>query len=129
MEFRNLTPFPAIAFDALDQRDVRFHTVAIRLTFTLQPDGTLAFAEEQTPLITSDVYYGEPNQSSSRQESDFVPYKPCTDVIINAHAHAPMGKVLEQFYTGIEIQSASIAPNFPARPHGLTSLMPPLPLN
>lgn len=125
MEFRNLTPFPAIAFDALDQRDVRFHTVAIRLTFTLQPDGTLAFAEEQTPLITSDVHYGEPNQSSSRQESDFVPYKPCTDVIINAHAHAPMGKVLEQFYTGIEIQSASITPDFPSRPHGLNQFDAP----
>lgn len=125
MEFRNLTPFPAIAFDALDQRDSRFHTVVMRLTFTLQPDGTLAFAEEQTPLLASDMYYGEPNRSSVRQESDFAPYKPCTDVIVNAHAHAPGGRALEQFLAGIEIQSAAIVPNLPPRPHGMNQFAPP----
>jgi hypothetical protein len=36
MEFRNRTPFPAMAFDCLDQRDQRFHTLVMRLTFELQ---------------------------------------------------------------------------------------------
>lgn len=125
MEFRNLTPFPAIAFDALDQRDIRFHTVVMRLTFTLQQDGTLTFAQEQTPLQASDVYYGEANLSSVRQESDFAPYKPCTDVIVNAHAYAPGGRALEQFLAGIEIQRAAIVPDLPPRPHGMNQFMPP----
>lgn len=125
MEFRNLTPFPAIAFDALDQRDVRFHTVVMRMTFNVQRDATLAFAEEQTPLLASDEYHGVPNQSSVRQESDFAPYKPFTDVIINAHAHAPGGRALAQFLTGIEIQRGAIVPDLPPRPHGMNQFMPP----
>lgn len=125
MEFRNLTPFPAISFEALDQRDIRFHTVVMRITFNVQPDGTLAFAEEQTPLLASDLYYGEPNLSSVRQESDFAPYKPFTDVLVNAHAHVPGGHALEQFLTGIEIKRASIVPNLPPRPHGMNQFTPP----
>ena len=54
MEFVNHTPFPAIAFDAIDQRDMLFHTVVIRITFTVSDQGTLEFAEEQTPLVTTD---------------------------------------------------------------------------
>jgi hypothetical protein len=56
MEFRNLTPYPAMAFDALDQHDQRFHVVVMRLTFELQPGGQLLLAPEQTPLVTSDEY-------------------------------------------------------------------------
>lgn len=109
MEFRNLTPFPAMSFDGLDQHDRRFHTVVMRLSFELQDDGALAFAPVQTPLATSDEYYGEPNCSSVRQESDLAPYKPHTDVIVIADACAPQGRARTLFPVALRIDDASTA--------------------
>lgn len=119
MEFRNLTPFPAIAFDGLDQHDQRFHVVAMRLTFELQDDGTLALAPLQTPLATTDEFYGELNRSSVRQESDLAPYKPRTDVIVVADACAPQGRASKQFAVALQINSAPTTPDLPPEPYGL----------
>lgn len=106
MEFRNLTAFPAMAFDSLDQHDQRFHTVVMRLTFFVQDDGALAPAPEQTPLATGDEFYGEVNRSSVRQESDLAPYKPHTDVIVVANACAPQGRASKLFAVALTINSA-----------------------
>ena len=121
MEFRNLTPFPAMAFDSLDQHDRRFHTVVMRLTFALQDDGRLALAPVQTPLATSDDYFGEPNRSSVRQESDLAPYKPHTDVILIADAVAPQGrpKPTKRFDVTLQINGAPTVPELPPEPHGM----------
>lgn len=119
MEFRNLTPFPSIAFDALDQRDQRFHTVVMRLTFEVQVDGLLALAPLQTPLVTTDEFYGEVNRSSVKQESDLAPYKPHTDVIVIADAWSPQGKASERFTVAIQINDAPIMPDLPPEPHGV----------
>jgi hypothetical protein len=110
MEFRNLTPFPAMAFDALDQHDQRFHVVVMRLTFDVQDDGTLLLAPVQTPLATTDDYFGELNRSSVRQESDLAPYKPHTDVIVIADAHAPRGRATNAFFVGLKINGAPTEP-------------------
>ena len=106
MEFRNLTPFPAMSFDGLDQHDQRFHTVVMRLSFEVQDDGALAFAPVQTPLVTSDEYHGEPNLSSVRQESDLAPYKPHTDVIVVADACAPKEQASAMFPVALRIDEA-----------------------
>ncbi len=119
MEFRNLTPFPAMAFDGLDQHDQRFHSVVMRLTFELQDDGKLALAPVQTPLVTTDEFYGELNRSSVRQESDLAPYKPHTDVIVIADACAPQGKASKLFHVALKINGAPTTPDLPPEPHGL----------
>ena len=119
MEFRNLTPFPAIAFDSLDQHDQRFHSVVMRLTFEVGDDGKLALAPAQTPLAMTDEFHGEANQSSVRQESDLAPYKPHTDVIVIADACAPQGKPSELFGVALKINGAPTAPDLPLEPHGL----------
>jgi hypothetical protein len=119
MEFRNLTPYPAMAFDALDQHDQRFHVVVMRLTFELQDDGTLLLAPVQTPLATTDEYYGEMNYSSVRQESDLAPFKPHTDVIVNADACAPQGRATTAFAVALKINGAPTEPDLPPEPYGL----------
>ncbi|WP_322403608.1 DUF2169 domain-containing protein [Massilia luteola] len=119
MEFRNLTPFPAMAFDALDQHDQRFHVVVMRLTFELRHDGALLLAPAQTPLVTTDDYYGDMNHSSVRQESDLAPYKPHTDVIVIADACAPQGRATGEFAVALKINGAPTEPDLPPEPHGL----------
>lgn len=123
MEFRNLTPFPSIAFDALDQRDHRFHTVVMRLTFELQEDGKLTLAPVQTPLVTTDEFYGELNRSSIKQESDLAPYKPHTDVVVIGDACAPQGTASTMFTAALKICAAPSAPELPPEPRGLNPSM------
>jgi hypothetical protein len=119
MEFRNLTPFPAIAFDGIDQHHQRFHSVVMRLTFALQDDGALSLAPVQTPLAMTDEFYSEANRSSVRQESDLAPYKPHTDVIVIADACAPQGKPSNLFGVALKINGAPTTPELPPEPHGV----------
>ncbi|NHZ97923.1 DUF2169 domain-containing protein [Massilia sp. CCM 8734] len=119
MEFVNETPFPAIAFDSVDQRDMLFHTVVIRITFVIASDGTLAFADEQTPLVATDAYFGEINRSSVRQESDFAPFKPHTDIIVIANGFAPRMRPCATFNVGLMVTDVPQQPEYPPKPYGL----------
>lgn len=125
MEFRNLTPFPAMGFDSLDQRDALFHTVVLRQTFELQADLSLAFAEEQAPLVMSDMFYGEMNESSVKQESDLAPFKPNTDVIVIANGYSPALTPMPRFMVGIKIIGKPAQQPLPPYPQGLNQFLAP----
>jgi hypothetical protein len=103
MEFTNYTPFPALAFESVDQHDQEFHVVVLRATFDIMPNMELKLADDQQPLAFTDEYYGELNKSSIRQESDLSPYKPKCDVIIIGSAYAPGLKPASRFEAGIRI--------------------------
>lgn len=103
MEFRNYTPFAPLTFEHLDVEDNSFQAVILRGTFNLIPDAPLQPARDQEPLMTSDEFYDHPDTSSVRFESDLVPYKPCSDIVINATAYAPGGRALPSWIAGIQI--------------------------
>jgi len=107
MEFRNHTPFPALAFQMLDRDENEYHVVVMRATMEIADDGALRFSEEQAPLAVTDEYFGELNKSSVRQESDLAPFKPECDVIVNATAYAPGGKPSPSFEVGVRINGNS----------------------
>jgi hypothetical protein len=100
MEFRNYTPFPALAFASVVPGNQRFQTVVLRQTFVLRA-GVLVLDQAQSPLVTADQYFGEPNASSVKAESDLAPYKPRCDVVICADAHAPGDLPVPQFNVGV----------------------------
>lgn len=106
MEFNNLTPFPSLAFEGIDQHNQEFHVVAIRATFDITPDTEMKLADEQQPLAIRDEYFGEVNKSSIRLESDLSPYKPKCDVIVIGSAYSPGGKPVSRFEAGIRISGA-----------------------
>jgi hypothetical protein len=66
--------------------------VAVRATFVVEPGSRLQLADEQPPPALAPEYRGEPGKSSLRWDSDVLYAKPCTDVIAEAHAHAPGGR-------------------------------------
>lgn len=107
MEIINHTPFPTLAFKTWDQHRKASQVVVMRATFVIGTDGTLELSGEQEPIATEDEYFGEPNRSSVRQESDLVPFKPRCDVIVNATAHAPGGRPSFEFAAGIRINRTS----------------------
>lgn len=96
MDFVNHTPFPALAFEGIDQEGQGFHVVVLRQTLSFA-SGALEYADTQAPLCEADMFFGDPNRSSVRQESDLCHYKPRCDVIVNATAYAPQGRPVREF--------------------------------
>lgn len=106
---RNHTAFPSQYFQMLDVSDQVFHVMVCRQTYDLRrvdSEGHLQLAEIQTPLATTDQFYGEINKSSVIQESDFAPYKPKCDVLFTyTYAHAPGGQPLTRWPVAVRIGS------------------------
>ncbi|HEY7636888.1 MAG TPA: DUF2169 domain-containing protein [Gemmatimonadales bacterium] len=66
--------------------------VVIKGTFAIPWDGSQpSLAGEQVPLVMADEFTGEPGKSATKYESEFAPYKPRCDVLLNGSAYAPHG--------------------------------------
>ncbi|MDI9695541.1 DUF2169 domain-containing protein [Burkholderia cenocepacia] len=102
MEFRNLTPLHALAFNAVDVPGNEIHVVALKAAYRLEPaqsfdpDGdthrcVLLSGDNAEPLAMADEYEGKTGASSVKWESDLAPFKPKCDVLVRATAHAPHG--------------------------------------
>ncbi|MDO8074177.1 DUF2169 domain-containing protein [Janthinobacterium sp. SUN176] len=108
--FDNRTPHAASQFDMLDQFGAAFHVVVARMGYMLGPCGADGLASllpmaRQSPLATQDLHLDDDTQAGTVQESDFAPYKPRCDVIVNGVAHAPRGQAMPQFLVNLKVQS------------------------
>lgn len=104
----NNTPFPCQYFHSLDQDGEVFHVVALRVTFDMRstlPDGSLAYAAQQTPLATQDEWSSDVNVSSPLWESDYAPFKPKCDVLIaNAVSRPPGDQASQRWPCGVALK-------------------------
>jgi hypothetical protein len=108
MRFKNPTPFPAFAFECVDQHDETFRVVVVRISFRWVLDEAsqeqhLVWAREQMPLLLHDEWQGAPTSSSVRFESDLAPCKPRCDLVLHGEAHAPMGRPMERWTVGVRV--------------------------
>jgi hypothetical protein len=129
MDYRDYTPLETATFDTLDKEEKEYHVVVMRGTFDIGKDSLLVLSEEQKPLVATDEFFGKTNQSGIRQESDFAPYKPRTDILLDATAHAPGGKPSSAFTVGIDVTKPSDHADSPARPYGLNPGMAASPID
>ena len=88
MDFVNVSGYPAIPFESVDQNANPFHVIATGQTFRMTAKG-LSRLSEQPPLREYDSYFDDDPSLGVYQESDLAPFKPMCDVIVNAVAHAP----------------------------------------
>jgi hypothetical protein len=91
----NHTPYAADRNWCRDQRGVHHWIVAVKGTFSFASPGRLTLADEQPAPILIPEYFGNPGASSLRYDSDLLATKPCTDVILQACAHAEKGRKAE----------------------------------
>ena len=94
----------------VDQFSAAFHVVVARMGYTLGPCGADGVASllpmaRQSPLATQDRHLDGDTQAGTVQESDFAPYKPRCDVIVNGVAHAPRGQAMPQFLVNLKVRS------------------------
>lgn len=123
MEFLNHTPFPALAFEGIDQHDQSFHVVVLRQTLSFA-SGQLEYADDQAPLCEADEFFDEMNRSSVRQESDLCHFKLKCDIIVNATAYAPGNRPTAKFNVRLQLTRPCAPRPLPDRPYGLNPMMP-----
>lgn len=75
-------------------------TVIVKATFALGDRPELT--RKQLPIFTGDIVKDK-DPSSTRFESDLVPFKPCTDVVLVGRAYAPEGKPVTEMVAGLRV--------------------------
>ena len=66
-------------------------SVLLKRTYDIIPNKVCSRADKDKALIPGDVFWDDPMNSSVRYESDFIPFKLATDVVLNGKAYAPGG--------------------------------------
>ena len=66
--------------------------VLVKRTYDIVPGGGCTRAVADKKLVPGDVHYDDPMNSTVRFESDFIPFKLATDVVLNGRAYAPRGQ-------------------------------------
>lgn len=104
MQLLNATRMQAGYTQGLKPDGRELLVVVIKGTFTLPRNGEAPrLADEQLPLVEADVFTGEPGFSAPLYESDYAPFKPRCDVILNGSAYAPGGKPAAKVPVGIKV--------------------------
>ncbi|MEQ1829364.1 MAG: DUF2169 domain-containing protein [Pirellula sp.] len=99
----NQTPFAAERTFVRDRDGSEIWLVAVRASFKIQPDGQLAIADKQEPVVQAPQYLGKPGKSSLRCDSDLPRTKLGTDVLLNAKAYAPPGRERNEIEVGFQV--------------------------
>lgn len=87
----NHTPFAADRAFFRDPDGAARFVVAVRGVFAVGPDGLARPSAEREPVRLAPEYAGEPGRSELLSDTDLVPEKPTTDVLVRGRAHAPGG--------------------------------------
>lgn len=108
MELNNYTPFASISWENVDANNNWYATLISRVKLDITASSTdrnleLKLSKDQGELFSKDTYYGEVGESSVQYESDYITYKPNTDVILNANAISPKNKKRSAWDCGIRI--------------------------
>jgi hypothetical protein len=80
-------------------------SVLVKRTYDVRPGAMCQRAAADGKLNAGDVYYDDPMNSSVKYESDFVPFKLGTDVVVNATAYAPSGRPTPSFVVSVEVNA------------------------
>jgi hypothetical protein len=104
MEVKNLTAFQATAHPMMGRKDRPTLTVIVKGTFTFAWEHT-ELAAEQVPIAYGDELYDEKEGGGIRYETDMLPFKPLTDVVLDAAAHAPKSRPAEAVPVSVAVGS------------------------
>lgn len=77
--------------------------VVVKGTFDLIHNSVCQEAQNQLPVFMSDQHYGDPQTTSTKVESDYVTFKPKTDVILLGKGYAPNETSTDAFDVSVSI--------------------------
>jgi len=80
-------------------------SVLLKRSYFIVPDGRCVRAEKDFKIVTGDMHYDGPMNSTVQFESDFVPFKLGTDVVLNGNAYAPGGSAVHELTASVLVDS------------------------
>jgi hypothetical protein len=108
MEFVNETGVDAGWTLGFEPEGRELLVVAIKATYTIPRDGAEpTLTDEQVPLVTADVFNGEPGFSATLYEADYAHRKPACDVLLNGSAYPPDGRPVEEVIVTLRVGDMS----------------------
>jgi hypothetical protein len=108
MEFINSTRMLAGYTMGVEPNGRESLVVVVKGTFRIPVAGEpVRLADEQMPLVFSDVFFGEPGRSAPRYESEFAPRKRRCDLLMDGTAYAPAGRPTTRTQASIGIDTWS----------------------
>ena len=106
MELVNATPMEAGYTLAMQGDGRELLVLVVKGTFIIPHKGERSrLADEQVPLVETDVFTGEPGFSAPLYEIDFARRKQHCDVILNGSAYAPGGRPTERVKVSLRVGS------------------------
>lgn len=95
---------PAI-LNGKDDQNRPIFAVLVKRTYDVKPGQKCDRAEKPNPLLKMDEYYdeGDPDWATVKFESDLVPYKLATDVVVIGNAIAPGGVGVPRLDVFVEV--------------------------
>lgn len=88
----NHTPFAAERSWVRDKNGAEVWLVAIKGTFSIEPDGSTQLSEEQEEVNIAPKFRDAPEISSLLFDTDLPHTKRNTDILVEGHAYAPRGE-------------------------------------
>ena len=84
---------------------VPIFAVLVKRTYDIRPEQPSVRSERPAPFVQVDLYYdhGDPEWSTVKYETDLVPYKLATDVVLIGKAYAPAGQPVATLDVSINI--------------------------
>ena len=81
-------------------------SILVKRTYDIVPGKVCVRAEADCKIIPGDQFWDDPMNSSVKFETDFVPWKIATDVVLNGKAYAPKGRPTATFVAALEVGAA-----------------------
>ena len=78
-------------------------SVLVKRTYDIHENASCARADTDRKLVPADTHYGDPMNTSVQFESDFVPFKLSTDIVLNGTAYAPGGVPTTEFVASLYV--------------------------
>ena len=78
-------------------------SLLVKRTYVLRPGASCERAAADRKLISGDQHFNDPLNTTVKFESDFVPFKLATDVVLNGRAVAPGGQRVTSLSARVEI--------------------------
>ncbi|MBC8872042.1 MAG: DUF2169 domain-containing protein, partial [Planctomycetes bacterium] len=91
LEIANETPFSVAVMPRENLKGEPRLTVIVKGTFSIASGEAAPVAEQQLPIFEADQHYDDDPQATVRFETDMVPFKPRTDIVVVGQAYAPGG--------------------------------------
>ena len=105
LQLENTTPFVAGMALFPDEHGIDTLYVILKASFEIGDEWVLC--EKQHPLVEADEYWGQPENSSLKQASDYHIGKPATDIIMLGQAVTPGGQMQTRHDVHLRVGSIS----------------------